>query len=422
MPVENLGKVRRATSSLLQRCREGVEERARFQFSRWRARWSLRTVSIDQLLMGGECGIPAAKYARLVGDPLRPSTPIAASPHVKLLQQYEAIGPRLFEPGSFQLTAYYRNALQCLDITGGYFDAHGENQIEAVARRFVDRYKDPGRPYVPVDGQSLPHEPIHVRPILYSDKFEIIDGQHRLAIAYMNGERQVQVLPQRTTALTPLQSLVLDVHSARGRRELCQPINSPELEKQWPVAHPCSDRLSKMRDFLSARGLLKSQQTYLDLGSRYGWFVAEMRNLGFDAHGVERDPIAASLGPLVYRLKPEQISRTNCVRFLGETDNSFDVISCFSLLHRFALGHGAMTAEDFIRLIDRRTAKVLFLETGQNHEARFRGRLSEWDADFVESWLKKNTGFARTYRLGPADDARPPFGDRYARMLFACVK
>jgi hypothetical protein len=393
------------------------------QLDRWRSWASPRSVFIDQLLMGGEGGIPAAKYARLVGDPLRPSQPVSGSPHVLLLQRYQAIGDRLFDRDTFDRTAYYKNALQCLDITGGYFDATTEEQIVTVARRFVDRFLGTNGRYLPVNGQSRPGEPILVRPIRYSDKFEVIDGQHRLAIAHLRGERRVTVLPERTAVLTPLQSMLLDVLCVNGEPELCQPVEAPELGEEWILARPCSEQLGKMRGFLSECDLLRTKnKTYLDLGSSYGWFVAEMRNLGFDAHGVERDPTAASLGPLLYEIKPEQIYRTDWVRFLREHEKAFDVISCFCLLHQFAMGRGAMTAEDFIRLIDRRTTKVLFLETGQNRQARGRHCLAEWDADFIESWLKKHTTFTSIHRLALEEDSQTPLEHRHSRTLLACRK
>jgi hypothetical protein len=393
------------------------------QLDRWRSWASPRSVFIDQLLMGGEGGIPAAKYARLVGDPLRPSQPISGSPHVQLLQRYQAVGDCLFDRGTFERTAYYKNALQCLDITGSYFDATTEEQIVTVARRFVDRFLGANGRYVPVNGQSRPGEPILVGPIRYSDKYEVIDGQHRLAIAHLRGERRVTVLPERMTVLTPLQSILLDVLCVNGEPKLCQPVEAPEIGEEWKRARPCSEQLAKMRGFLGECDLLRTKnKTYLDLGSSYGWFVAEMRNLGFDAHGVERDPSAASLGPLLYGIKPEQIYRTDCVRFLREHDHAFDVTSCFGLLHQFAMRRGSVTAEEFIRLIDRRTTKVLFLESGQNPQTRCRQHLPEWDTDFIETWLKKHTTFTSIHRLVLDEDSQAPLEHRCSSTLLACQK
>src|SRR5260370_4129264 len=199
-------------------------------------------------------------------------------------------------------------------------------------------------------GQTRPGEPNLVRPIRYSDKFEVIDGQHRLAIAYLRGERRVTVLPERMAVLTPLQSTLLDVLRVNGEPELCQPVKAPELGEEWILARPCSEELGKMCGFLGECDLLRTKnKTYLDLGSSYGWFVAEMRNLGFYDHGAERDPIAASLGPLLSVLKPEQIYRADCVRFLRDHEKAFDVISCFSCLHQFARERGAVPPHHFLR-------------------------------------------------------------------------
>lgn len=420
--------------SLITRIPAGIMRRVRRQISRLHvkqnahdtqsANQSMCRVRLDRILLGDENGIPAATYARMVGDLLRPSTPVSESPHAKLLQQYVEMGEKVFEHDVLSKTTYYQNALLSIDIFGRYFDAKSEPEIVNVARRFVDTFRGASQSHLPMQfGQSMPEDPIRVRPIEHSDCYQVIDGHHRLAMAYVRGEREVMALPQPPAVLTPLQSLLLEVLWLKGRRELYQPVNSPELEQGWTLVRKCSDRLTKMHAFLQEQKLVPpALTTYLDIGSSYGWFVAEMGKLGFDAYGLERDPIAASVGLSTYGVRPEQVFRSDCVRFLQKHEATFDVTSCFSVLHHFAMGNGSVQAEELIRLIDRVTGRVLFFDTGENHEAWHKELLPEWDADFIENWLKRNTSFRRIYRLGVDEDAVPPFQENYGRMLFACVK
>lgn len=399
-------------------------QRARGRFARWRRERRMRWVPMNRLLLGGECGVDGAKFARLTGDLLRPSRSLHDSPHSVLIRQYQEMGEALFAPGVLENTPYYRNASVCIDIFGRYFDASRDEEIEGVARRFIGRLeeRDPLRGERCRD-QSGPYDPILVRPIAYSDCFQVVDGHHRLALACARGEDKALVMPLSQPVLTPLQSLLLDVLWLDGRRELYQPVEAPELKLQWVVVRRCTDRLAKMRDFLGEHDLVPPTLTsYVDLGSSYGWFVAEMSKLGFHSRGVERDPIAASVGPLVYGIRPEQIVRADIVRWLSTERTRFDVVSCLSVLHHFTLGRGSISAEEFIRLVDNRTSRVLFLDTGQGHETWFRDRLPEWNPDFIEVWLKKNTTFSTFHRLGNDEDAVAPFVGNYSRMLFACVR
>ena len=74
-------------------------------------------------------------------------------------------------------------------------------------------------------------------------------------------------------------------------RRLYQPIDAPELERDWVTVRRCTDRLVAV-DQVTARLGYRARHVvaYLDVASCYGWFVAEMRDRGFDAFGIERDP------------------------------------------------------------------------------------------------------------------------------------
>jgi 2-polyprenyl-3-methyl-5-hydroxy-6-metoxy-1,4-benzoquinol methylase len=177
-----------------------------------------------------------------------------------------------------------------------------------------------------------------------------------------------------------------------------------------------------MLDFLDWRELADPGGTYLDVGACFGWFVDQMAQRGFDARGIELDPNAANLGAHAYGLDPHAISVAEGADFLRGLDRPVDVVSCFSVLHHFVLGTGSCSAEELIELLDQSTGKVLFLDTGQAHEAWFKDLLPAWTSEFVGEWLSAHTTFRDVVALGTDCDAVAPYADNYGRTLFACVR
>jgi SAM-dependent methyltransferase len=386
--------------------------------------YKTRRVALDRLLVGGESAINAEKFARLRNDPMRPSRPIAESPQAQILRAWQQHGDAIFEPDSFERTAYYRNAAENVDILGHYFDARSEEQIVIGAQRFIDCFRGADTSHLKSQrGQTPAGRGIRVCPIRYSDCYQIIDGHHRAAMAAVRGEKEIDVeVRRRDAVLTPLQRLLLDVLWLKGRKKLYQPVDSPELAREWVLIRKCTDRLEKMTRFLSAHGLAPKDTSYVDVGCSYGWFVDKMLRAGFDAIGVERDPIALQVGQVAYGLPSDRSLRSDAVRFLREHQRTWDVVSCFSMLHHFVRGNGRVSAEELIRLLDRATGRVLFLDTGQSHEAWFVESLKEWTAPFIQEWLLRYTSFTHVEQLGPDSDAVPPFERQYSRMLFACYR
>lgn len=390
-----------------------------------RLRPGVAVVPMDSLLLGGENAMSAADYARATGDLLRPSTPIARWPHVELLQDYVAHGESALEPESFGRSSYLANARRCVATTGHYFGATTDEEILAVAGGFVRRFEGAGgQPGSSRPSQSRPDEPIRVRPIRHSSCYEVVDGHHRLAARFVRGEPTAQVVVERRQVWTPLQSLLREMSWLDGRMQLYQPLSSPELDATWTQVRKCTDRMGRMREFLGERGLLSENgdRTYLDVACCYGWFLGQMRELGYDVHGIERDPLGAVLAEQAYGVESARITVGDCVPALEAAGATYDVVSCFSLLHHFVLGRGPSSPEHLAQLLDKVTGRVLFFDTGQGHEAWFKADLPGWDADFIEDWLRRNTSFDEIVRLGPDEDAVPPFEDNYGRMLFACVR
>lgn len=366
-------------------------------------------VPVGKLLRGGENEIRAARYAELAGNLLRPSTPAAGGPHVALLREYERIGEGVLAPGTFERTAYYRNAEECLRLTGTYF-VDDLSKFRGLAERFIHEYRK-ARPC-----RTETSEPIWVRPIRHSSCFEIIDGNHRFARAILAGRKTVPVwLYDKEPALTPLQALLLDALKTRGSRRLHQPLDYPDISEGWKLSRNCAERLSMMTDFLSSmRGFGDGARTYLDIGSRYGWFVKRFEELGFQATGVERDPISRSVGFHCYGIRPEQIRTGGIARFLDTEPKRYDVVSLLCRPHEAEFEESSLSTEGLIRRVDKITGRVLLLDTDAAPEESVSGALSKWTVPFIVAWLKRHTSFTRVIPLGKERGLVTP--------VFACVR
>lgn len=379
-------------------------------------------IRVDACLRGGDSGIPAAQFARLAGDLRWASRPISEWPHVKLLREFERIGERIWQPGVFEGTEYYQNAAFNIEVFGCYFDAVIPDQIQWGARRFIRAYcgRD-GRPNIspPPEWPIDPTEYISVHPVKHSSCFQVREGHHRLAAAYMKGMETVQGLILQPPVTTPLQDLLLDVLRLKGRRELCQPIDSPDVA-DWVLVRRCSDRAAMMLQFLRAENLMPpATRSYMDVACSYGWFVRELSKSGFQAEGIDSDPSAISVGKLLYGLTAEQLHRSDAVTFLRANRKRFDVLSCFSLAHDYVLNRRSASAEELLHMLDEATERVLFFDMGEEHEY---AKLAGWNSDFILGWLLKHTTFTRIVRLGRDEDAVPPYGHEFGRSLFACVR
>lgn len=388
------------------------------RLTRWHP--GLRDVPVGHLLLGGQNGMSASRFASALGDPLWPSRAVAAGPHAALLAQ-----AREAEPTDQQIlaSAYARMARACIRHTGRYFGAVDDAGIVAQARGFLRSALDGGDAEQPTGELHSPSgQPILVVPVEDSHCYQVVDGHHRVASAAAAGAATVPVRVRRGAVTTPLQDLLRKMSWLHGGRELYQPVPSAELDGHWPTVRCCTDRLEAMDAFLRRElgGTLSG--TYLDVASCYGWFVAQMGTLGFDAEGMERDPLGATIGRLVYGLDPARIRTGDAVGLLRSTRETWDVVSCFSLLHHFVLGRGSCDAVELVRLLDRATGRVLFLDTGQEHERWFRSSLRGWNPSHIREFLLANTTFDRVLDLGPDRDAVGRYADNYGRHLFACVR
>jgi protoporphyrinogen oxidase len=378
-------------------------------------------VPVEHLLVGGWNGMSARRFAETADFLLDPSTRLSDSAQVDLLRRYDTIGHTVYNDEVLVETAYFKRIKAAAAISGHHRGARSDDELIQLAREFVDRYRGHAIPYRP--GRSSATVMPRVRRIERSECFEIRDGHHRLAIEAARGTRQLEVLVERPTSVTPAQRLLRRMSWLDGQERLYQPVSLPEVAT-WPLMRRCSDRLAMMLDFLDEPGATRPaiEQTYLDVGACYGWFVSAMQARGFDARGIEQDPLSRTLAPLVYQLDPARLSIGDAVDLLRVQTSTADVVSCFSMLHHFVLGRSSCSAEELISLLDKVTGDVLFLDTGQSHESWFRLVLPEWNTQFIQNWILEHTSFTSVRALGADHDDVAPFEGKYGRTLFACTR
>jgi protoporphyrinogen oxidase len=380
-----------------------------------------RVVAIEQLHVGGWNGLSARRFAEASGFLLDPSTALIHSAQVDLLRRYDQEGEALYEDKEIQATPYFERVSAAARISGHHRGAQSSEELTQLAREFLDRYRDRPIPYRP--GRSNAEVLPRVRAIESSNQYEIRDGHHRLAIAAARGATEVEVVVERPRSTTPVQRLLHQMSWLDGKERLYQPVPFTEVAT-WPVMRRCTDRLAMMLDYLGHAEdvVAEHPHSYLDVGACYGWFVAEMQRHGFDGRGIEQDPLARQLAGLAYGLAPEQMIIGDAVDVLGQANERYDVVSCFSLLHHFVLGRTPHSAETLMSRLDGATRDVLFLDTGEGHESWFKLVLPEWTPSYARRWILDNSSFTNVHALGTDRDNVPPFEGKYGRTLFACTR
>jgi hypothetical protein len=399
----------------------GWLRRAQFRLRDAASRKRREIIGLDQLLVGGWNGMSASRFAEATGLLLDPSTQIRDSSQVDLLRRYDALGELIYDAAALRETPYFARISAAAKISGHHRGAKTDDDLLQVAREFLDRYRELPIPYRP--GRSNATVLPRVRRIKDSHCYEIRDGHHRLAIAAARGEHEVEVVVERPTATTPMQTLLRKMSWLDGQVRLYQPVALPEVAT-WPLMRRCTDRLTMMNEFLAERHStpLPMSHSYLDVGACYGWFVAAMELQGYNAHGIEQDPLAETVAQLIYGLAPGRLTIGDGVELLSASDQRYDVVSCFSVLHHFVLGRAHASAEELIQLLDRATGDVLFLDTGEGHESWFKLVLPEWTPEYARQWILDHTTFTNVQALGRDQDGVGPFVGKYGRTLFACTR
>lgn len=409
---------------------EALGKTYRWYVSRGRTAWkqaTSRTIPVDKILCGGEHGMTALQFARHTDMLKRASTPIAQSPQCLLLAEYQREGEALFEPGRFAQTAYFRNAEVCIRSFGKYFSAIDTADVVTIARALVGRLNghEDGARLRSSNSFSDPREPIVVRPIRFSDCYQIVDGNHRIALAIAQGQTHVHATLADPPQLTCLQQLLLDVSWNVNRRDLYQPVSSPELSPEhWRLVRQCSDRLALMLDFVRREqpDAFTRNASYLDLACNFGWFVKAFADAGLDAYGIEIDRPSRTIGEHFLGLDPRRLIAGDVYAYLANCDRVYDYTSCLSLAHNVLLRGGETAFETLLKGVAAITGRVLFFEMGDSDEEWFRQSLNGWNQASIHAHLRNSGYFSDVVLLGTDSDRREPFATNYHRSLFACIK
>lgn len=375
-------------------------------------------VKLEKILWGGEQGIPASVYSLKTRNYLRSSTLLKDSPQVQLLLTYQKIGDQLFENDRYRETPYYRNIIECIEQCGNYFNVEDPKDAVHQVRRYIDHFN--GKELPKVHHQSDEQPPL-VAPNAFSDLFEVVDGIHRLAIDYVNGVEEVECRISSQQTVTFLQELVIGNKWTPGQKLLYQPIEAPEFGG-FTLVRKCSDRLKMMEDFITARGLDLKDKKYIDLGCSYGYFMSKMEQKGMVSYGIDTCPNSIMLGQICYNLPKERLLCLSVENFFELNEEKYEVVSLLSVLHHFLLNKGTITAEELIRGVDKLTGKVLFLDSGQNHEQWFKETLPDWDEEAMVYWLREKTSFDEVVVLGKDEDNIGVYAPNYQRSFIACIR
>jgi hypothetical protein len=379
---------------------------------------------VKKILLGGEGDVRAKQYSYLTGDLLRPSIRALSGPHATFLADYERLGERIFDRDVFETTSYYKNARDCIRVFGDYFPSSlSPDRIVLTAKRFALQFEGKSVAHLPAEGHSPEGEVIKVYTVRDSDCYELMQGNHRVAFAARRDQEFITANVQFEPNYTPLQEMVRNVAWESGAKELYQPLGLPEFESSWALLRDCNARFDKMLRFLRFRQLGADRvDRIVDIGSYYGWFVSRFVSAGYNAVGIERDRQAILIGELVYGNLERKILWDDARTALTEEAMQSDVICCLSVMHHYVLGKYSTSANEFLRLLNERTRKILFFEMGEQHEQWFARSLAGWNKDFIKSWVIENTQFKIAHELGRDNDNKGRYRNNFGRMLFAFEK
>lgn len=375
-------------------------------------------VKLDKILWGGEQGIPASVYSLKTRNYLRSSTLLKDSPHVQLLLTYQKIGDELFENERYKETAYYRNIVECIQQCGNYFNIEDLQDAHQQIKRFIDHFN--GKALPKIHHQSDGKAPL-VAPNAFSDHYEVVDGIHRLAIDFVKGVKEVECRISSQQTVTFLQELVIGNKWTPGQQLLYQPLDAPEFN-EFTLVRKCSDRLNMMETFLADRSIELEGKNYIDLGCSYGYFMSKMAEKGMTSYGIDTCPNSIMLGQICYQLPKERLLCLSVENFFELNEEKYEVVSLLSVLHHFLLNKGTITAEELIKGVDQLTGRVLFLDSGQNHEEWFKETLPDWNEQTMVQWLKDKTSFDEVVVLGKDEDNVGVYTPNYQRSFIACIR
>ena len=383
------------------------------------------SVSLDNLMIGQQAGIPLEQWIEKTKEYSRISVLLSESPYVDILRLIDENPAILNNKSEIVNTSYYKMCDVCIKHTGHFMGKKTSRGILSWIGEYYAFYQKIKKgsccktsSEFSNEGHSKVDDLIQVFKLNNSEYYEIVDGHHRCAIYYLLGKKTIKskVLGDK---FSYLQRIILGSKQVFDY-EVYQPLDAPEV-RDWRLVRGCDDRLSMMFSFLKKKKIAVSRISYADLPCSYGYFLSAYKKKGSKVRGIDLDNSSLRIAREINGLTEKEVNKADIMTFL-KSSKRYDVVSCLSLLHHFALGVVPGSYVSLLEKLDKVTKKVLFLDTGQAHEKQYKGKLDEWTDEFIISEILRHTSFKKVIVLGKDhDNVGTQKGDN-ARTLFACVK
>jgi hypothetical protein len=143
------------------------------------------------LLMGCQGGLDPAAFDDESQHRWPLGTPMRESPHVQLLLQARNAARELSDEEILD-SDYWRLVESILDCSGDYFGARDRGDVMAVVRGFLN-WSFNGTARLTASGGSAPNDKVLVARATGSQRFHVIDGHHRVAVAILHGDETIRV-------------------------------------------------------------------------------------------------------------------------------------------------------------------------------------------------------------------------------------
>lgn len=375
-----------------------------------------RTIRASRLLMGSQAGLDSAGFAHAFGTLRFGSTPMDQSPHVQLLRLAASLDRPLSDE-EIRSTPYFAFGRHLATIWGNYFGASSDDELVELSRNFIDWSRGIA-PRVTGGSGSRFRDGVLVAKVSGASAFQVIDGHHRLAVAIAQGQTSVRVHRTWLSAETAVQRRLWERgYGPSWAKALAQPVAARELS-DWSVATNCQDRLVRIERFVGHElGESPSPRSFLDVGCGYGWYLAELKRLGWRVRGVDRDGFGIEMATAFYGLDDDEIALGEWAVATESLEGASDVVACFDLGHAVADDHAASLR--LLRALDARTAGILIVDGVCVGEGDAVGRL---DAEELTKLVVDATSFTKVVDLGVNHDPPLPGMRAAATRLLAFTR
>jgi SAM-dependent methyltransferase len=378
-----------------------------------RHRPGLRRIPVSRLLMGGQAGLDSSGFARALGTLRYGSTPLDRSPHVELLRLAGRTDRRLTDE-EVRATAFFEFARRLADTWGDYFGAESDDEIIEMARNFADWSQGLASRDTGNSGSRL-GDHVLVAKVPGGSMYQVMDGHHRLAVAIADGATTVEVHRTWLSTETALQHRLWERgEGSRGTGSLSEPMTARELGG-WRVARNCQDRLVRIVRLADHDALGATEApSFLDVGSGYGWYLAELKRLGWRVRGIDRDGFGAEVATALRGLSADDFVVGEWASAAESMHESFDVVSCLGLGEALSASQDEGAAARLLHALDRRTGRFLIADAPSNDLDRTRARAEPFDALVLSS-----TSFTTVVDLDLIEDPVAPGQPRRSTRLVA---